>query len=292
MTRATVLRLGLLATLWGSSFLFIKLGLEGLSAMQVVLGRLSAGAVVLLGILLVRRQRLPRAPVIWGHLLLLAIVGNIIPFFLFGFGGERITSGLSGVLNGTTPLFTMLVVTAALPSERLSRRRASGIAVGFLGVVLIVGPWDANPLTSSVSGQLACLGAAACYAVAWSWTRRFLSGSGHSPLVLAAGQISLGAVALWVASPVVATGPIDLTATVVLAVLALGGLGTGIAFLLNYRIIADAGATTASTVTYLVPVIAVALGVVVLGEPVTPNMFAGAAVVIGGLLWAEGRLGR
>lgn len=290
MSRGSLARLGVLALAWGASFLFIKLALEGLSPIQIVLGRISAGAVVLWSILLVRRQRLPRELDLWGHLCVLGVVANIVPFFLFGFGEQRITSGLAGVLNGSTPLFTLVFALGLLPEERLSLTRGLGLGLGFLGVLLVVGPWDTNPLTSSIPGQLACLGAATCYAAAFVYTRRFVSGRGYAPSSLAAGQLGAAAVLLWLASPLVARGEITLTPTVVGSVLTLGAVGTGLAYLLYYRLIADAGATSTSMVTYLIPVVAVTLGAVVLSEPVTWNLFAGAAVVIVGVAMAEGRL--
>lgn len=290
MSGPNLVRLGGLALIWGASFLLIKLALEGLSPMQIVLGRLTAGALVLLGALVVQRLPLPRDPTVWLHLVVMGLVANIIPFFLFGWGELRITSGLAGVLNGTAPLFTLAFAAVALPEERLHRVRSLGLVVGFVGVVLVVGPWDANPLTSSVPGQLACLAAAACYGVAFPYTRRFLSRRGYRPMVLAAGQLGAATVTLWLASPLLARGPVDLTPMVLGSTLALGAVGTGIAYLLYYRLITDAGATSASMVAYLIPVVAVVLGVLVLSEPVTWNLFVGAAVVIAGVATAEGRL--
>jgi drug/metabolite transporter (DMT)-like permease len=197
------------------------------------------------------------------------------------------------VLNGTTPLFTLGVALAALPEERWSATRAGGMLLGFLGVLVVVGPWrDGDPRTSSLPGQLACLGAAACYGVSFVYTRRFLAGRGHPPLALAAGQLFAAAGLLTVAAPVLAATPIRWSPQVLASVLLLGALGTGVAYLLYYRLIADAGATSASMVTYLVPVVAVLLGVIVLGEPVSWNLFAGAGLVVLGVALAEGRLQR
>jgi drug/metabolite transporter (DMT)-like permease len=290
MSRASLARLLLLALIWGSSFLLIKLALEGLTPIQIVLVRLTAAAAVLLAITAARRQHLPREARLWAHLFAMGIVANIIPFFLFGWGEERITSGLAGVLNGTTPLFTMAFAAAALPEERFHRVRAVGLLIGFAGVVLVVGPWDQNPLTSSIPGQLACLGAATCYGIAFVYTRRFVAGRGYPPAVLATSQLTAAATTLLVLTPLVARGPVTLTPTVVLSALTLGAVGTGAAYLLYYRLLTDAGATSTSMVTYLIPVVAVVLGVVVLAEPVTWNLFAGAVVVIAGVAIAEGRL--
>ena len=290
MNRSTLPRLLLLALIWGSSFLLIKFAIEGLAPAQVVLGRLVAGAVVLLVILAVRGQRLPTDRAVWGHVTLLAVVANIIPFFLFAWGEERITSGMAGILNGTTPLFTLGFAVAALPEERLSRQRFGGFLLGFVGVVVVVGPWNGGDGVNALSGQIACLFAAACYGVAFVYTRRFVAGRGYPALVVSAAQLLMGAVLLGVVSPLVAAQPMQLTPLVVFSVLALGAVGTGLAYLLFYRLVTDAGATTASMVTYLIPIVAVALGVAVQGDPLTWNLFVGAAVVIAGAAMAEGRM--
>lgn len=293
MNRRTATQLALLAAIWGSSFLLIKLALAGLSPAQIVLGRLGAGAAVLLAVCAARRQRLPRDRVVWAHLALMGLVANVVPFFLFGWAEERITSGLAGLLNGTTPLFTLLFGVAVLPGERASRNRWTGLVLGFVGVVVVVGAGDAVssvPTTSSVAGQLACLAAAALYGVAFVYTRRFLANRGYAPLVLSTAQLSVATLLMLVLMPFVATTPVALGAGVLTSVLVLGALNTGIAYVLYYRLIAEAGASTASTVTYLVPVVAVVLGVAVLGEPVTWNLFVGGAIVVLGVTLAENRL--
>lgn len=297
MSPGGLARLGLLGSIWGASFLLIKFGLEGLSPTQLVLGRLAAGTLVLALVIAVRGVRLPREPALWGHLALMGVLANIIPFALFGFAEQRISSGLAGVLNGTTPLFTLLVAVLAArspaqpaqPGDRLTLIRAAGLLVGFAGVVLVVAPWRGGTLDGGLAGTLACLLASACYGVAFVYTRRFISGSGYSPLALSFSQLGVATLLLAAAAPLVARGPVDLRPGVVAATAVLGGLGTGIAYLLNYRLIRDEGPTTASMVTYIVPVVAVVLGVLVLGEPLTWELFAGAAVVVLGVALAEGR---
>lgn len=294
MTRATLGRLGLLALIWGSSFLLIVYALEGLSPPQLVLGRLVTGTVVLLGVVAARRARLPREPVLWAHLAVMGVGGNVIPYWLFAFAGERISSGLAGILNATTPLFTLLVAMAATrvgwSGERLTRDRVAGLALGFAGVVVIVAPWAPGALAGSLSGQLAALIASAWYAVAFVYTQRFITPSGYSALVLAAGQLVCATAVLTVLSPLVARTPVQLTPTVLGSVLVLGALHTGIAYQIYYRLVAEAGATSASMVTYLLPVVAVVLGIVVLDEPLRWNAGMGALVVLAGVALAEGRL--
>ena len=292
MSRASWVRLCLLAGIWGCSFLFIKVALEGLSPPQVVLGRMLSGALVLLAVIAVRRQRFPTALKAWGHLAVFTVIANIVPFLLFAWGEQRISSSRAGVLNATTPLCTLVFAMALLPEERPTANKIAGLVVGFVGVVVLVAPWaeHGGANASDLGGQLACIGAAAAYGIAFVYSRRFVSVLDLPAGVLAAGQLTVGTVMLLLMTPFVAADPVHLTARVVLSVLALGGLGTGIAYLIFHRLVRDAGATSTSMVTYLIPVTAVILGVVVLGESVSWNLFAGAAIIIAGVALAEGRL--
>ena len=290
MSRASATRLAALSCIWGASFLLIKVSLEGLAPTQVALGRVAAGAAVLVVAAAVSGQRTRWSWRLAGHLAFLGLVANVGPFVLFAWAEERIPSGLAGILNGTTPLLTLIVAIALLPEERASVARVAGLLLGFGGVVLIVGPWREGLSGASVAGQAACLLAASCYGVSFVYTRRFVSQRGHPPLLLAAGQLTAASVWLLAAAPAVADDPVDLTARVVAAIATLGAVGTGFAYLLYYALIRDVGATTSSMVTYLIPIVAVFLGVVVLDEPLTWNVFAGAAVVITGVLIAERRL--
>lgn len=290
MSRGSVVRLGVLALIWGASFLLIKFALEGVTPPQLVLGRLVAGAAVLLVIVKVSGGALPRERVVWGHLTLMSVVANIVPFFLFAWGEQRVTSGMAGILNGTTPLFTLAVAMAALSDERWSVPRIGGLLLGFVGVVVVVGPWNTGGEVNAVSGQIACLGAAACYGVGFVYARRFLATRSLPPLSLSAAQVSLAAVILAGTAPLTMGGAVNLTPKVAASVLVLGAVGTGLAYLLFYRLVGDIGATSASLVTYLIPVVAVFLGVVVQDDPLTWNVFVGAAIVVAGAALAEGRI--
>jgi drug/metabolite transporter (DMT)-like permease len=288
MGRAGAVRFVALGAIWGSSFLFIKVALEGLAPAQVVLGRLLTGAIVLVAAVFVRHGTWPRERRLWAHLALLAVVGNVLPFFLFAWGEERVGSALAGVLNAATPLLTMLMALVVLPEERAGLVRVLGLVAGFAGVVVILAPWQSGAADGALSGKLACLGAAACYGVSFTYTRRFVTGRGYGSAELAASQIVLATALAAVLAPVVASEAPHLTGAVVGAVLALGLGGTGVAYLLYYRLIADVGATTASMVTYVIPVVAVILGVVVRDEPITLHMVLGAVVVIVAVALAEG----
>ena len=191
--------------------------------------------------------------------------------------------------EAVTPLATIVATFAAFPSERPTAGKVAGILVGFTGILVVVGIWNGAG-NSEALGALACLGAVACYGVGFPYIRRYLAPRGERPLALAAGQIAWAAVQL---APFAALDrhPIGLlTPQIVGAMLALGMLGTGVAYVWNFQVIERAGAATASTVTYLTPLVAIIVGALLLGEPVTPNEPLGGLVVLLGVALAQGRL--
>jgi drug/metabolite transporter (DMT)-like permease len=281
-----------LALIWGSSFLFIKVGLRELPPLYISLGRVAIGALTVLVALLVMRARLPRDPRTWGHLTVVGAVGVAMPFTLFAYGEQHVSSVLAGIWNATTPLFVLPIAALAFRTERMTARRAVGIGIGFVGVLVVLGVWRGIG-GSSLSGQLMCLGAAACYGVAIPYQRRFLSAPGGSGLTVPAGQLITGAAILLVAAPLLAgppPSPAGLSGPVVVSILALGALGTGLAFILNFRVIRYAGASTSASVTYLLPVVATVVGVAVLGEELSWYQPVGAAVVLAGVAVSQGAL--
>lgn len=284
-----LLQYGMLASTWGASFLFIKVGLEGLSPAEVVLGRLASGALALLVISAVGRQRLPREAVVWGHLAVVAVLLCVAPFLLFAWAEQHIPSGVASIYNATTPLMTMLVSLAALPAEKPTRVRLAGLLAGFAGVLIVLGPWGLGG--GDAAAQAACLLATACYGLAFVYLRRFISPRGLKAVPLATVQVGLGAVLMLLVTPLTDPQPVSLSTPVVLSVLLLGVMGTGLAYVWNTNIVAGWGATGASTVTYLTPLIGVLLGVLVLKEQLTWNQPVGAVVVVLGIAISQGRLG-
>jgi len=275
--------------LWGSGFLFVKLALRGLSPVQVVLGQLGFGAVVLLLTLAVRRRPLPHVPREWAYLVGMAVLANIAPYLLFSWSEQRINSSLAGVLSGTTPLLTLLLARA-LGVGRLTLARMLGLVLGLCGVVLLAAPWHEGARAVSLAGVLAALGAATCYAGSYVYARRLLTNRGTEPLVLSAAQLTAGALLIGAATPWIGRQPVTLTSTVALSVIALGVLSTGIAYVLNYRLIQDEGPTAASMTNYLAPVVAVVLGVVFVDERLSWNLVIGTALVLLGVWIAERNL--
>ncbi|HSV65506.1 MAG TPA: DMT family transporter [Mycobacteriales bacterium] len=288
MSRASAVRLVVLAALWGSSFLWIKIALEGMSPIQLVLVRLALGAAVVLVLARLRGLRLPRGRAVWSRLLVAATLANALPFWLFAVGERTVDSAVAGVLNGTTPLWTVLVALAARTEARLSPRRLGGLAVGFAGTLVIFEPWDAGTPIASWGG-LACLLAAMCYGVSFVFMGRTLANRGIAPLALSAGQLVAATMVTAAVTPFAGLQPLHLRAGAVAAVAVLGALGTGVAYVLNYRLITDEGATATSTVTYLIPVAAVLLGAVVLAEPITVNVALGMVLVLAGVALAQRR---
>lgn len=290
-SRRVLAQFAALALTWGSSFFFIKVALRGLSPAEVVLGRLSAGAVALLVVTAVTRQPLPRQPVVWAHLAVVAVLLCAVPFTLFGWAEEHVSSGLASIYNAATPLMTVLVALVALPEERPSVAKVTGLLTGFAGVLVVLGPWRGTGAGDGLA-QGACLLATLCYGLAFVYIRRFVTPYRLPATSVAAVQVSAGAVLMVVLAPVYLTGPARLNAAVIASVVVLGVAGTGLAYLWNTNIVAGWGATNAATVTYLTPLVGVALGAVVLGETITWNEPVGALIVIAGIAFSQGRLPR
>jgi drug/metabolite transporter (DMT)-like permease len=272
-------RLTLLAAIWGSSFVWIKIGLRALTPMQITFVRLLLGAGIVLAICAARGLRLPRGRALWAHFTVVAVVGNVLPFFLFGIGERHVDSQLAGILNATTPLWTVLVALLAGTERRMSAGRAAGLGLGFAGTLVIFAPWQTG---GSLGGALACLAASASYGLLFVYAGRYLAGRGLSPLVLSAGQLTAATVLSAAALPLGWRAP-HWRADSAGALVVLGLLGTGIAYLLNYRLITDDGPTLASTVTYLIPVMAVLFGAAALGESLNARVLAGMVVVLAGV---------
>jgi drug/metabolite transporter (DMT)-like permease len=288
VSRGSLVRLAALALLWGSGFLWIKLALRGFTPVQIVLVRLALGAAVLASIALVRRIRFPAGAVVWGHLFVAALVANAIPYTLFGMGEKTIGSNVAGVLNATTPLWTVLVAFAAGTDRAISAKRGLGIALGFVGTVLIFSPWESAGEIASWGG-VAILAASASYGVSYVYMGRFLTHRGIPPIVLSASQLAAGAVLMLLALPFGGLSAPHWRTDAVLSLAILGVLGTGVAYVLNYRLIGDEGPTAASTTTYLLPVVAVVLGALVVDERVTVPMVAGMGLVLGGVALVQRR---
>jgi drug/metabolite transporter (DMT)-like permease len=282
VTRSALPRIALLALIWGSAFLWIKLADRGFSPVEVTLARLALGAAVLFAVVLARREPVPRSARLWVHIAVAALFANAVPYLLFAVAEQTVGSSTAGIINATTPLWTVVLALAVRHQKSMTRWQAAGLIIGFAGAVLIFTPWHTTGGLLSAGG-LECLAASISYAVSYIYMDRFLARRGIGPVVLSACQLAAAAVMLAIALAVSGVQTPHVTAEGVAAIAVLGIIGTGFAYVLNYQIITSEGATAASTVTYLVPVAAIVLGVLVLGESITAIMLAGIALVLAGV---------
>lgn len=279
-----------LAVIWGSSFLLMKLGLEALHPMQIATLRIGIAAATLVVLSVVLRTRLPRDAGTWGLLAICSFFLTTLPFTAFVVAETRISSGLTGLANAFTPVATVLFALLLLPSDRLTPRKLVSVLLGIVGVVLIAQPWTTEHGPDLLGIAIAVLGAAS-YGVGWTLNRRLLGrrevpGLAHPTAIMITGlPMTVAALLGWAAlegwSPIAAHGPVAALPLALAAVAVLGIVGTGVAYILQFEVVRAVGPTVAATVTYLIPVVAVTLGVVVLGERVGPWQLAGAAIVIG-----------
>lgn len=295
MRFAGIARLTTLALLWGSNFLWIKYALEAFSPVQITLLRLVLGAVTLYAILRVQGLTMPRGRAVWGHFLVAALVANALPYWLFAYGEQHVPSGLAGAINATTPLWTIAVALLIGAEVRPTQVALLGLLAGFVGAVVLLAPWNANTgCTGSCDddsafllGALACLVASASYGVSYAYMARYLTPRGLSPLTLATGQLIAASGLLILVTPLAGTQPITLTAEATTSLIILGVLGTGLAYVLNFRLISTDGPSIASTVTYLLPMVAVVLGVTFADELLTWNVLIGTSIVLTGVAGAR-----
>jgi drug/metabolite transporter (DMT)-like permease len=282
--------LGLLAAIWGSAFLFIRLGVEQVPPATLTAGRIGIGAGALLAFARWRGLRLPALGREWGGFLALGVVGNALPFVLISWGQERVPSGLAGLLMAVMPLTTLVLAHRFVPGERMTARRAAGFGLGFGGILVLVGPdvlLELGGGASDLVREAAVLGGALCYAANSVLARRL---GGPEPLVTSAG-VMLAASALMLPVALGWDRPWEVEADAVAwgSVVWLGVVATGVATLVFFQLIASAGPTFFSLINYLIPCIALGLGAAALGEPIERNALAALALVLGGIALAQTR---
>ena len=278
--------------IWGSSFLFMKVALGGLSPAQVAWSRLVLGALALGLFVLIRREPLPRHLKVWGHMTVLAITFCVVPFLLFSWAQQHVTSGLASIYNATTPIMTAVMAGLLFRVERLKAAQLAGIALGIVGVVVIIAPWTGLDVSQSLVAQFAILAATACYGFSLAYMRKFVSDTGMSALMFSFLNIGIAAAIMVLLTPVLVLTPVTLDPWIVVSILLLGCLGTGVAYIWNQNTVRAWGPTRASTVTYITPLVGVLLGVIVLGEHLSWNEPVGALIVFVGILLAQNRLRR
>lgn len=276
---------------WGSSYLFIKIGVDhGLQPFTLIMFRLLIGLVLLGAVVAVAREPLPREPRMYGHLFVMGVINVAIPFSLITFAEQTVDSSLAAVINGAVPLFVIVIAALFLKGETVTVNRLVGLAIGFVGVAILVGIDITDFSSANTIGELALLGATISYAIGNVYAKAHVHGL--RPMIPAVFQVFFGllvtgVLAFAIERPLaVAWVPESL-----FAVVWLGLLGSGLAYLCYFRILQHWGATRTSMVAYLLPVVGIGLGALVLSEPVSASTLIGTVLVIGGIALVNSRYG-
>ena len=281
-----------LSLLWGGSFFFNGVAVKDLPPLTIVFSRVALAALTLYLFMAATGRRLPGSREVWLAFAGMGILNNVVPFSLIVWGQGQIASGVASILNATTPLFTVLVAHAFTADERLTPLRAGGVVAGFAGVAVMLGGGHLAG-GAPVLAYAACLGAALSYALSSVYGRRFRA-LGIAPLSVAAGQLTVSSL-IMLPMMLVVDRPWALAMPgmdTVLALIGLATVSTALAYLLFFRILAGAGATNISLVTFLIPPSAILLGILFLGETLLPRHLAGLALIGLGLALVDGRLMR
>jgi drug/metabolite transporter (DMT)-like permease len=276
---------------WGSSYLFIKIGVDhGLEPFTLIMFRLAIGAVLLASVVAWFREPLPRDPRMYGHLFVMGVVNIAIPFSLITFAEKAVDSSLAAVINGAVPLFVIVIAAIFLRGEQITVNRLVGLVVGFVGVAVLVGLDLTNLGSADAVGELALVGATISYAIGAVYARAHIHGL--RPMIPALFQVFFGLLVVSVLA-VVTEHPFAAVPApeALFAIFWLGLLGSGLAYLCFFRILQRWGATRTSLVAYLLPVFGIALGALVLSEPIAPSTLLGTILVIGGIALVNSRYG-
>jgi drug/metabolite transporter (DMT)-like permease len=282
-----------LGAIWGSSFLLIKVGVEGLGPLPLVSTRIGVAALIMAGFMRLTHRRWPTARHERLGLIAVGLLNTAIPWTLITWGEQEIDSGLATVLNATVPLFTLALAHVTLPDERITPQKAGGLLVGFVGVALLASRSTDSSSPNSLGGQVAVLLAAISYAFTAIILRRYLRQV--EPFTIAGGSLIIGAIPMVLITLLIAPRPAagDLTVQVILAGLTLAVVNTVIAYFLFYRLIFAWGATRTTLVTYAMPPIGVTLGALFLDETVDWKIVVGAVLILGGIVvvnWRRSKL--
>ncbi len=278
-----------LGFVWGCSFIFIKLGLEFLTPFGVAFVRCALGAVTLLLIAKWRGYSLPKDPMVRFHLWVVAVLLNVIPGIFYAWAETVVTSVLAGIINAVTPLMTLLAIMVVNRVEKPKAHQIIGLLIGFLGVLTVLGAWNGlgeNPLWAIV----VLMSAVTCYGISFPYTRRFVMPYQLKSESIVSMQLLLAAITLLPFYLIDGISQDDYRPGPILAMLALGVFGSGIAYLWNFKVMELAGSAIASSVTYLTPVVAIIVGIIFLGEKVTWYEPVGGLIVLFGAALAQGRI--
>jgi len=291
-TRSDWLLLFALGVMWGTSYVWIKVAVQSLSTFTLIAARLGIGLALLATVVAVNKVQLPRNPRVYGHLLVMAIINIVIPFALITTAEQSVNSNLAAIINGAVPLVVVVIAAWFLHDEPLTLNKLVGVVVGYAGVIVLVAPGLlAGGATGSVSGELALIGSTLAYAVGAVYARANMRGV--PPLVPALFQVAfafviVASIALVTEHPFREQWPAD----VIFAVAWLGIFGSGLAYILNFRLLSRIGAGGTSVLAYLLPLVGIVSGFVVRGELVDPTIVVGTALILGGIGLASSKRGR
>lgn len=281
----------LLGFFWGSSYIFIKIGVDaGLTPFILVSLRLLIGFMLLATVVAMAREPLPRGLRMYGHLIVLGAFSVAIPFVLITWAERSVDSTIAATITSAVPLFVILFAAFALRDEPITMNKLVGVGIGLAGVAILVGFDPAALAGGSLAAELALIGATASYAVGGVYARRMVHGL--RPMIPALFQVLFALVMVTVLA-FVFERPLEapITLETGFAVIWLGLFGSGLAYLVFFRLLRDWGATRTSLVAYLLPIVGIALGALVLGEAIDAGLLIGTALIIGGIGVVNSRFG-
>ena len=278
----------ILSILWGGSFFFVGVAVKEMPPLTIVLCRVALASIILLAVVHLKGNKMPSSKGLWGGYIIMGALNNLVPFSLIVWGQTHIESGLASILNGTTPIFSVVLAHFLTRDERLTTNRMTGVLIGWIGVAVLIGFESLRGFGIEVIGQIAVLGAAFSYACAAIYGRRF---KGLSPLVVATGMlcgstIMMTPLALFVEQP----WNLSPSMMTIAAIFGLAAISTSLAYIIYFRVLATSGPTNLLLVTFLIPLSAILLGVMVLGEQLGWNAFVGMGLIFIGLIAIDGRL--
>ena len=278
----------ILSILWGGSFFFVGVAVKEMPPLTIVLCRVALASIILLAVVHLKGNKMPSSKGLWGGYIIMGALNNLIPFSLIVWGQTHIESGLASILNGTTPIFSVVLAHFLTRDERLTTNRMTGVLIGWIGIAVLIGFESLRGFGIEVIGQIAVLGAAFSYACAAIYGRRF---KGLSPLVVATGMfcgstIMMTPLALFVEQP----WNLSPSMMTIAAIFGLAAISTSLAYIIYFRVLATSGPTNLVLVTFLIPLSAILLGVIVLGEQLGWNTFVGMELIFIGLIAIDGRL--
>jgi drug/metabolite transporter (DMT)-like permease len=277
-----------LSIVWGGSFFFVGVAVKELPPLTIVLFRVALASMILLAIVYLKGERMPSSLSIWGSFMVMGALNNLIPFCLIVWGQTHIESGLASILNATAPMFSIVLAHFFIREEKLTFNRIAGVVLGWIGVSILIGIESLRGFGLEVIGQIAVLGAAISYAFAAIYGRRFKD---MKPIVVATGMLC-GSTIMMIPLALYFDQPWNLApgAMTIMSILGLAAISTSLAYIIYFHVLATAGPTNLLLVTFLIPISAIVLGVMVLGEQLGWEIFVGMGMIFIGLITIDGRV--